>query len=204
LLDLTKDTFGQFVYRQALEKTGCPYCGFRKLLPGFNDLLSQDPIVAAEWDLEKNSTKPYQVLYGGHTKYWFKCASGHKWKANLISRKRSGCPGCAKYGFKGTEPAYLYLLRNLRLKAIKIGITNRKTSRIADFQRSGWELLATKEFEVGHEARELEKVLKKILNLNISKTGFVERSEMGRLGGFTETTEWSANLEKKLITLVRR
>jgi hypothetical protein len=90
------------------------------------------------------------------------------------------------------------------LKAIKIGITNRKTSRIADFQRSGWELLATKEFEVGHEARELEKVLKKILNLNISKTGFVERSEMGRLGGFTETTEWSANLEKKLITLVRR
>ena len=197
-------SFSQFVYRQALEKTGCPYCGFRKLLPGFNDLLSQDPIVAAEWDFEKNASKPYQVLYGGRTKYWFKCASGHKWKTDLITRKRSGCPGCAKYGFKGTEPAYLYLLRNLRLKAIKIGITNKKTSRIADFQRSGWELLATKEFEVGHEARELETVLKKILNLTISKTGFVERSEMGRLGGFTETTEWSAKLEKKLFALVSK
>jgi len=195
-------SFSQFVYRQALEKTGCPFCGFRKLLPGFNDLLSQDPIVAGEWDFEKNPLKPYQVLYGGHTKYWFKCASGHKWKADLITRKRSGCPGCAKYGFKGTEPAYLYLLRNLRLKAIKIGITNKKTSRISDFQRSGWELLATKEFKIGHEARELETVLKKILNLNISREGFVERSEMGRLGGFTETAEWSAKLEKKLIVLV--
>ena len=185
------------------EQTGCPYCSFRALLVGFNDLLSQDPIVAWEWDQSKNELKPEQVMFGGHTKYWFKCESGHEWKTDLITRRKSGCPSCAKYGFKADQPAFLYLLKNSKLKALKIGITNKKTTRLQDFQKTGWELLVAKEFDIGHQARELETVLKRVLDLNISKSGYVERSEMGRLGGFTETAEWSDKLEKKLLSLIR-
>lgn len=36
------------------EGSGCPYCAGRKVLPGFNDLETLYPDVAAQWDREKN------------------------------------------------------------------------------------------------------------------------------------------------------
>ena len=36
------------------EGSGCPYCAGRKVLPGFNDLGTLYPDVAAQWDREKN------------------------------------------------------------------------------------------------------------------------------------------------------
>jgi hypothetical protein len=195
-------SYSSTVDHQTRDQTGCPYCAFRKLLKGFNDLASQDPLVSSEWNNLKNKLEPNQILYGGHSKYWFKCASGHEWKASLTTRKKSGCPSCAKFGFKADEPAYLYLLKNERLNALKIGITNIKTTRLSDFQRTGWSLLSTKKFDLGHQAREMESVLKRVLDLNIGKSGYVERSEMGRLGGFTETSEWSIELESKLLGLI--
>ena len=34
--------------------SGCPYCAGQKVLPGFNDLETLYPDVAAQWDREKN------------------------------------------------------------------------------------------------------------------------------------------------------
>ena len=33
---------------------GCPYCSGNKVLPGFNDLPTTHPHVAAQWDYAKN------------------------------------------------------------------------------------------------------------------------------------------------------
>ena len=38
------------------EGSGCPYCTGRKVLPGFNDLETLYPDVAAQWDREKNGS----------------------------------------------------------------------------------------------------------------------------------------------------
>lgn len=201
-LCLNGHSFSSTPDKQTRERTGCPYCAFRKLLIGFNDLQTQDPIVATEWDVYKNGIKPSNVIYGGQSKHWFKCAQGHSWKASLVTRKRSGCPDCATYGFKSGKPAHLYVIRNLSLNALKIGITNVKTSRLKDFRKAGWEILVTKDFEVGSEARDLEKTIKGILNLNISKEGYLSRTELGRLGGFTETVEWSEKVERRILRIV--
>ena len=79
--------------------TGCPYCSGKKVLPGFNDLETQYPLVAAEWDIEKNGELlPKQVLSHSNKMYWWKCQNGHSWEARIQDRtsKQQGCPYCSR------------------------------------------------------------------------------------------------------------
>ena len=46
------------------EGSGCPYCTGRKVLPGFNDLETLYPDVAAQWDREKNGPLSPRRLHG--------------------------------------------------------------------------------------------------------------------------------------------
>lgn len=79
--------------------TGCPYCAGRRVLPGFNDLASQQPRVAAQWAQDLNgSLTPEMVTTGSHKKVWWRCGDGHVWRAVVFSRARGnfcGCPICA-------------------------------------------------------------------------------------------------------------
>jgi hypothetical protein len=76
---------------------GCPYCANKKVLPGFNDLLTVMPKLALEWDDTKNGDlRPENVVAGSNKSIWWKCQKcNHSWKAIVDSRKRSGCPCCA-------------------------------------------------------------------------------------------------------------
>ena len=75
---------------------GCPYCSGNKVLPGFNDLHTTHPHVAAQWDYAKNGgLKPEQFSIGADVRIWWKCELGHTWAALLYSRKQCGCPVCA-------------------------------------------------------------------------------------------------------------
>ena len=64
------------------EGSGCPYCTGRKVLPGFNDLGTLYPDVAAQWDREKNgSLSPRDVSTGSKIRIWWRCPEGHSWQA---------------------------------------------------------------------------------------------------------------------------
>ena len=80
---------------------GCPYCANTKVLPGFNDLATKYPRVAAEWHPTKNAPlTPDQVLPGSRRKVWWQCKNGHTWQAVIYSRtgnQNSGCPFCTGY-----------------------------------------------------------------------------------------------------------
>ena len=80
---------------------GCPYCANTKVLPGFNDLATKYPRVAAEWHPTKNAPlTPDQVLPGSRRKVWWQCKNGHIWQAVVYSRtgvQNSGCPFCTGY-----------------------------------------------------------------------------------------------------------
>lgn len=79
--------------------TGCPYCAGRKVLPGFNDLETVEPEVAAQWHPTMNAPlTPRMVTSGSRRKVWWQCPSGHAWKAVIYSRTgpgKCGCPVCA-------------------------------------------------------------------------------------------------------------
>ena len=75
---------------------GCPYCGGRKVFPGFNDLVTVSPELIPEWNWDRNGTlKPEQVIASSHRKVWWKCKNGHEWQSELNHRiNGSGCPYC--------------------------------------------------------------------------------------------------------------
>ena len=77
----------------------CPYCSNHKVLPGFNDLATIEPVVASQWHPTRNgSLTPQQVTPGSRRKVWWLCDKGHAWRAVVNSRtgkQHCGCPICA-------------------------------------------------------------------------------------------------------------
>lgn len=71
---------------------GCPICAGKKVLAGFNDLLSQRPDIAKEacgWDPSTVTQK------SGLVRDW-QCTKGHRWKTNVAARSNGiGCPICS-------------------------------------------------------------------------------------------------------------
>ena len=78
------------------QKSGCPVCGGKTVLPGFNDLLALNPVLAKEWDDEKNTLKPSEVTLHSGKHVWWRCAKGHSWEARIADRQAgNGCPCCS-------------------------------------------------------------------------------------------------------------
>ena len=75
----------------------CPYCSGMRVLQGFNDLATINPMIAKEWDYEKNDkVSPETITAGSGKKVWWRCEKDHSWYASIVSRNRgNGCPVCA-------------------------------------------------------------------------------------------------------------
>ena len=76
---------------------GCPNCR-RKLKLREKSLAARHPALVKEWDTEKNSLIPCDVFSSDSIMVWWKCTSGHSWKANLKMRvkRRNKCPQCRR------------------------------------------------------------------------------------------------------------
>jgi very-short-patch-repair endonuclease len=92
---------------------GCPYCNNSRILSGHNDLLSQFPEIAAEWDYSKNSSlRPEEISVRSNKSIWWIDSLGHEWEMTPDKRTSRGqnCPFCAgaRYleGFNGFEILY--------------------------------------------------------------------------------------------------
>ena len=76
---------------------GCPVCANMQVLKGYNDLESQCPKVAKEWNYEKNDFAPDEIVYSSNKKVWWRCEHGHEWKTIIVNRtkeKGTNCPYC--------------------------------------------------------------------------------------------------------------
>ena len=85
--------------RRTQGNTGCPVCVGKQVEPGFNDLATVDPVIAAQWAQDLNgSLTPEMVTGGSAQKVWWRCEEDHVWKAKVYARtgeQRTGCPVCA-------------------------------------------------------------------------------------------------------------
>ena len=77
---------------------GCPVCAGKKIVEGYNDLKTKNPVLASEWNYDKNGElKPTNVTPNSHKRVWWKCQHGHEWEAIIKTRNNgNGCPECAK------------------------------------------------------------------------------------------------------------
>lgn len=75
---------------------GCSVCAGKTVQVGVNDLASQNPELAVEWDYERNGElKPEDVTPGSKNKVYWKCKHGHVWEAYVYSRTLRNTPaGC--------------------------------------------------------------------------------------------------------------
>lgn len=77
----------------------CPFCSGKAVLPGYNDLATIRPDIAAEWDKERNSPiTPLDRTSGSNKKAFWLCPLGHSYSATINDRCRprgSNCPFCS-------------------------------------------------------------------------------------------------------------
>ncbi|WP_431188565.1 zinc-ribbon domain-containing protein [Arthrobacter crystallopoietes] len=84
------------VANRALKGSGCPYCSAKAVLPGFNDLATTHPALAALWDFDVEQKPAHQVSAGNtRAKIRLRCAANHRFirtPAKLVLRPF--CPFC--------------------------------------------------------------------------------------------------------------
>ena len=86
---------------------GSPICQHKtakKVYPGYNDLQTNYPEIAAEWHIERNgSLKPYSVTQFSNQIVWWKCEMEHSWQAAIYNRTLlgEGCPVCQGREIRG-------------------------------------------------------------------------------------------------------
>lgn len=72
---------------------GCRVCAGQEVLPGFNDLLTTRPDLAAEW--ADPDVAVSTVSKGANYNALWACPKGHTWRAPVYSRNAgNGCPSC--------------------------------------------------------------------------------------------------------------
>ena len=89
--------YESIINRRVKAVIGCPYCSNRKILIGYNDLITTHPELVEEWDFAKNlSISPHEVHSGSELSVWWKCKTcGYEWKSMISSRKYgTGCRNC--------------------------------------------------------------------------------------------------------------
>lgn len=85
--------------RTTERKHGCPICSGRQVLPGYNDLASQRPDIAARWHPTKNGELgPQKIAPRSRSRVWWICEKGHEYQAIVSTQgreaRKTGCPYC--------------------------------------------------------------------------------------------------------------
>ncbi|MBL1074777.1 zinc-ribbon domain-containing protein [Nocardia sp. 2] len=106
-------TFQATIHSRALGGIGCGVCHGTQVVGGINDLATYAPAVAAQWHPSLNKTEASGVYYATQAHAWWKCSSGHEWRAVVRTRSvhpRTGCPKCSA---SGPEKELLAALENI-------------------------------------------------------------------------------------------
>ncbi len=176
-------TFSVAVNNRVRQGSACPYCNGGWVWPGFNDLMTTHPQVAAEaqgWD-------PKKVIAGSNVRLLWRCKEAHEYKASPHNRAGNGrgCPSCAKSGFDPNEKGWLYLIENDFLGLLQIGITNDPTTRLAQHHRRGWIDIDIRGPMDGGLTRELETaILRKLKKVGAQ---FANRNDFAKFDGWGES-----------------
>lgn len=106
-----KHLFCVEVSKVTLESRWCPYCAGKKILVGFNDLMTVDPYLA----LQIHGTSEFngfEVSRWSHKYLQWVCSTcSNIWRASVANRSLGrGCPECSRKNTSGAEKKLQELL----------------------------------------------------------------------------------------------
>ncbi|MBQ7255157.1 MAG: zinc-ribbon domain-containing protein [Oscillospiraceae bacterium] len=112
---------------------GCPICSGYVIQPRINDLLTINPVLAAQWDYERNNISPTTVSPNTHKKVWWICPEcGNRWKADIHHRNSGvGCPACA------TKKAHSKINQNALASKASLAVQYPALSLEWNFEKNG-------------------------------------------------------------------
>ncbi|MFE0457748.1 hypothetical protein ACFW1A_00625 [Kitasatospora sp. NPDC058965] len=152
---------------------------------------SGSPLIEAAEAVERITTlgfRPLEPYPGGTKARWrMQCLS-----CELVVTKKiqgaGGCRSCRPFGASHGLPALVYVLHHPELNAVKVGITNIGTTRLADHRRGGWNTTHTEYFATGADAYDVEQAVLRQMRIGLGIPPFVSPGRM-RQGGATETAD---------------
>lgn len=113
------NSWKQSVYSRCKKGQGCSVCKNLVIVTGYNDLATINPVLASEWDYEKNGDLlPTMVGVNSGKKVYWKCSFGHSFEAVIATRnnQQTGCPYCANKkvlkGFNDLASQYPYIAKS--------------------------------------------------------------------------------------------
>lgn len=103
--DRHPDGYDMGIGHRARKNAGCPYCSGKRLVVGMNDLASQYPDIAAEWDYDMNGgLTPSDVFKTSSKKVWWVCSEHGSYRQAIAARTHNGYE-CTKCGRERTRLA---------------------------------------------------------------------------------------------------
>jgi len=170
--------------RTGVNKSGCPICANKEVLIGYNDLVTVNPLLAAEafeWD-------PQTVTRSSSKRRKWICQFGHKWTSTIADRSvGNGCPTCSKGGFDPNKPAWFYFIEHFEWNMYQIGITTNPVLRLKSHERLGWTLVELRGPLDGHHIQALETAV--LRSLKKRKALFASQMGGDPFDGWTEAWE---------------
>ncbi len=197
---------------EALVKTrsrgnGCRVCAGQQVIEGVSDLASSRPDLLLEWDFERNSIDPSKIFSGTNKKIHWICKLGHKWEATGNHRSvGQGCPYCSTGGYMISKPGLLYFIRNDRLGAAKIGITNQdsKTDRLAAFTSLGWTVIRSWKDPNGALVNSVETEILNWIRVEMKIPPFLAKGDLGKIAGWSETFSAESIPESTIVQKIEK
>jgi hypothetical protein len=182
-------------------KNGCPVCGNRVVVHGFNDLQTHFPELAKEadgWD-------PTKFAFATTKRVDWKCLEGHRWRSTIKNRSQlsRGCPSCAISGFDPNLEGWIYFIEHPNWEMQQIGITNYPNKRLATHRKLGWEIIEIRGPLMGDVARTWETEILRALKRH--GASFTADREQGKFTGFSEAwvkSSFSVKSIREMMSLV--
>ena len=104
------------ISNRTYNRQGCPICGGKKILVGFNDLGTVFPMLAAQWDYEKNWPKtPQDVSPRSSKSYWWICPICKESYSAILSNRAAGKNHrkCSQKGTSFPEQAIYFYVKQM-------------------------------------------------------------------------------------------
>jgi hypothetical protein len=105
---------------------------------------------------------------------------------------QGGCMYCAEKGMDMNAPSYLYLIKNERFGALKIGIgnelSNQNSDRLRVHIRNNWTVIRKWQFETGATAYFIEQQILTTLRIDMGIPQYLSKEQMPQRGE-TETLD---------------
>jgi len=177
---------------------GCPYCAGKKVLQGFNDLVTSHPEIAAQaegWD-------PTLFNKGSDLKKNWKCELGHVWNTRISHRTMGiGCPSCSQTGFDPNLEGWLYFLTHSDWEMFQIGITNVPDNRLGKHKSLGWEVMELRGPMDGHLTQQWETAILRMLKA--TGADLSNGKIAGKFDGYSEAWSQSTFQAKSIKELMQ-